>query len=75
MTKNSPVEDVSVDGGVIRLGQFLKFSSLIDSGGNAKDAISEGHVHVNGKAELRRGYQLKDGDVVTFQERSVRVRY
>ncbi|WP_062213876.1 RNA-binding S4 domain-containing protein [Demequina oxidasica] len=75
MTTNQPVEDVRVDGEVIRLGQFLKLAGLIDSGANAKEAVMDGDVLVNGATELRRGYQLKDGDLVTFQDRSARVRY
>lgn len=75
MTQKHAIDDMHVQGDVIRLGQFLKLAGLLDSGGNAKDVISEGDVRVNGAVELRRGYQLKDGDLVTFQERSIRVRY
>ncbi|WP_061965741.1 RNA-binding S4 domain-containing protein [Demequina aurantiaca] len=75
MTTHDSVEDVHIDGDVIRLGQFLKLASLIDSGANAKEVIVDGDVLVNGAPELRRGYQLKDGDLVTFHDRSARVRY
>ncbi|WP_430869167.1 RNA-binding S4 domain-containing protein [Demequina aurantiaca] len=75
MRTNDSVDDFRVEGEVIRLGQFLKLAGLLDSGANAKEAIVNGDVHVNGATELRRGYQLKEGDLVTFQKRSVRVRY
>lgn len=49
---------------VIRLGQFLKHAGLVGSGGEAKVAIVEGDVTVNGLVERRRRRQLKNGDVV-----------
>lgn len=68
------IDDISIDGDVIRLGQFLKFAGLLDSGGDAKEVIIDGLVSVNGEEERRRGRQLRDGDLVTFQGRTVRVR-
>jgi len=48
----------------IRLGALLKLAGLVDSGGEAKVVLAEGRVKVNGSVELRRGAQLKPGDVV-----------
>lgn len=74
MSDSASIADVSIGGDVIRLGQFLKFSGLLDSGGDAKEVIIDGYVQVNGEVDRRRGRQLRDGDVVTFEGRSVRVR-
>lgn len=74
MTNSDPIEDVAIGGEVIRLGQFLKFSGLLDSGGNAKEVIVDGYVSVNGETERQRGRQLHDGDLVAFEGRTVRVR-
>lgn len=74
MTNTDPIDDISIAGDMIRLGQFLKFSGLLDSGGNAKEVIIDGYVDVNGEEERRRGRQLHDGDLVTFEGRTVRVR-
>jgi ribosome-associated protein len=74
MTSNAPIEDVSIGGEVIRLGQFLKFAGLIDSGGDAKEMIIDGYVLVNEEVDRRRGRQLRDGDTVTVEGRTVRVR-
>ena len=41
---------------MIRLGQYLKFANLADTGGQ---------VSVNGEVETRRGRQLHPGDEVT----------
>lgn len=74
MTNSDPIDEVSIGGEVIRLGQFLKFAGLLDSGGDAKEVIIDGYVTVNGEVDRRRGRQLRDGDVVTFESRAVRVR-
>jgi ribosome-associated protein len=74
MTNTDPVDDVSIGGEMIRLGQFLKFSGLLDSGGDAKEVVIDGYVTVNGEVDRRRGRQLHDGDLVSFEGRTVRVR-
>ena len=73
MTNPAPIDDVSIGGEAIRLGQFLKFAGLLDSGGDVKEAIIDGEVMVNGEVDRRRGRQLKLGDVVSFAGRRVRV--
>ena len=50
----------------ITLGQALKASDLVGSGGEAKVLIQAGEVLVNGEVETRRGRQLHGGDVVGF---------
>ena len=74
MSDSDQIDDVSIGGDMIRLGQFLKFAGLLDSGGDAKEVIIDGFVTVNGEVDRRRGRQLHDGDVVTFEGRSARVR-
>ena len=73
MTNPAPIDDVPIGGEVIRLGQFLKFAGLLDSGGNVKEAIINGYVAVNGEVDRRRGRQLQLGDIVSFEGRRVRV--
>lgn len=72
MTTPTPV-DVSIGGDSIRLGQFMKYAGLLDSGGDVKEAIIDGFVTVNGEIDRRRGRQLQLGDVVGFEGRLVRV--
>lgn len=74
MSTSGPIDDISIGGEVIRLGQFLKFAGLLDSGGDAKEVIIDGYVAVNGEVDRRRGRQLRDGDLVSFEGRTVRVR-
>jgi ribosome-associated protein len=73
MTNQAPIDDVPIGGEVIRLGQFLKFAGLLDSGGNVKEAIIDGYVTVNGEVDRRRGRQLQLGDIVAFEGGTVRV--
>ncbi|MCS5718448.1 RNA-binding S4 domain-containing protein [Herbiconiux sp. CPCC 205763] len=73
MTNSDPIDDVSIGGDSIRLGQFLKFAGLLDTGGIVKEAIIDGLVSVNGEVDRRRGRQLQLGDVVSFDGRRARV--
>ena len=59
---------------MIRLGSFLKYAGLLDSGGDAKEMIIDGLVTVNGEVDRRRGRQLHAGDVVEVDGRRARVR-
>lgn len=72
MASSAPL-DVPVGSETIRLGPFLKFAGVLDSGGDVKEAIIDGYVTVNGEVERRRGRQLQVGDVIAFEGRSFRV--
>jgi ribosome-associated protein len=48
----------------LRLDQFLKLSSITESGGQAKLMIQNGDVKVNGEIETRRRKKLVADDVV-----------
>lgn len=65
--------DVTIRDDSIRLGQFLKLASLIESGAEAKEVIADGLVSVNGDVETRRGRQLVIGDVVEIGGQQARV--
>ncbi len=67
------VQEVEIRGDVIRLGQLLKLAALADSGGEARELLTEGVVTVNGEPEARRGRQLHRGDVVSVGDETVRV--
>lgn len=73
VTRPTPIDDVPIGSDGIRLGQFLKFAGILDSGGDVKEAIIDGFVTVNGEVDRRRGRQLQVGDIVSFEGRSVRV--
>jgi ribosome-associated protein len=56
------------------LGQALKASNLVGSGGEAKVLVQTGEVRVNGEAETRRGRKLKEGDVVEVGDERLEIR-
>jgi ribosome-associated protein len=57
----------------IELCQFLKFGGLTDSGGQAKMAISQGLVLVNGAVETRKRRKLAVGDTVVLGGQTIMV--
>ena len=65
--------DVPIRGASIRLGQLLKLASVADDGGTARELVERGLVAVNGEVETRRGAQVRVGDVVTVEDRAIRV--
>jgi ribosome-associated protein len=73
MKPEVPPHEVAITDGMIRLGQFLKLANLVDSGSDARQHTAAGAVRVNGEVELRRGRQLRRGDVVTMGGESARV--
>lgn len=54
-------DDVVPVEGEIRLGQFLKLASLVDSGAEARELVADGEVRVDGEVETRRGRRLQAG--------------
>lgn len=48
----------------IKLDAFLKFAGVCMTGGEAKLAIQDGDVSVNGQPCAMRGKKLRPGDVV-----------
>jgi ribosome-associated protein len=67
------IRDVPVRDDGIRLGQLLKLAGLVDAGSDVRPLLAEGVVTVDGRVELRRGRQLKKGDVVAVGDDKVRL--
>ncbi len=57
----------------IKLGQALKAANLVENGVEAKFAIQDGLVLVNGKPEFQRGKKLVDGDMVEFEGNTIKI--
>jgi ribosome-associated protein len=67
------MREVKIDTEFIKLDQFLKFESIVGSGGEAKNIISDGMVKVNGSVELARGKKLHKGDTVVVFDESYKI--
>ncbi|MBD5547714.1 MAG: RNA-binding S4 domain-containing protein [Lachnospiraceae bacterium] len=57
----------------IKLGQALKAAGLVESGVDAKFAIQDGYVKVNGQKEVQRGKKLYNGDIVEFEGNQIKI--
>lgn len=57
----------------IKLGQALKAAGLVESGVDAKFAIQDGLVKVNGQVETQRGKKLVEGDIVEYDGNSIKI--
>ena len=67
------METIKLRDDYIKLGQALKAAGLVESGLDAKYAILDGLVKVNGNVEYQRGKKLKDGDIVDFDGNSIKI--
>lgn len=57
------MQTIQISDEYIKLGQALKLAGLVSSGMEAKIAIQDGEVKVNGVTDTRRGKKLYSGDV------------
>lgn len=66
MTKRR--EEIEIRTEFIKLDSFLKFAGVTDTGGQAKELVLEGLVHVNGEVCTMRGKKIRPGDVVEIDD-------
>ncbi len=57
----------------INLDQFLKWASLVSTGGEAKLIIQAGEVLVNGEVEKKRSKTLVNKDIIKYDEESYQI--
>jgi ribosome-associated protein len=57
----------------IELNKLLKVMSLVQTGGEANQCIMDGIVLVNGQVELQKRKKLRPGDVVEFEDETVKI--
>jgi len=65
--------EIKIDTEFIKLDQFLKFTGLVNTGGEAKNIIMEGRVMVNGEVERARGKKLRVDDIVELDGRKYKI--
>ena len=64
---------ISIHTEFIKLDALLKFANLCATGGEAKNAVLEGLVKVNGEVCTMPGRKIRPGDTVLFQNESIEV--
>lgn len=67
------MEKIKLRDEYIKLGQALKAANLVESGVDAKFAIQDGLVKVNGEVSYQRGKKLVAGDVVEFDGETIKI--
>jgi ribosome-associated protein len=67
------MRDVEITKEPIQLYKILKFEGLVSNGGEAKAAVAEGQVLVNGKIETRKRKQIVSGDIIEFGDEKMRI--
>jgi S4 domain protein YaaA len=55
------MKEIKITTEYITLGQFLKFTGIIDTGAQSKIFLENEKVMVNGEEEYRRGRKLYEG--------------
>lgn len=69
------METITITMEYIKLQDLLKFAAAVQTGGEAKLAVQEGEVSVNGEVCTMRGKKIRPGDVVAFNEQELTVVY
>jgi ribosome-associated protein len=73
MTEMNIARVVEIKKEPTELYKILKFENMVQSGGEAKFAISEGLVRVNGAVETRKRRKIMSGDLIEFGGNIIRV--
>lgn len=71
--KGESMKTVKLREEYIKLGQALKAAGFVDSGAEAKTAVLDGLVKVNGETDTRRGKKLYAGDIVEFDGEQIKI--
>lgn len=66
--------EIGISTDYIKLDSLLKFAGVVETGGEAKEAVQSGQVQVNGEVCTMRGKKLRPGDVVTLEGVQLTVR-
>ncbi len=69
------METITITTEYIKLQDLLKFAAAVQTGGEAKLAVQEGEVSVNGEVCTMRGKKIRPGDVVVFNGQELTVVY
>ena len=67
------VTEIKINTEFIKLDSLLKFAGVAETGGIAKELVTEGRVKVNGETCLMRGKKIRNGDKVQLDEISAEI--
>jgi len=58
---------IKINSPFITLGQLLKYTNIIQNGGEVKFYLMENDVFINGVLDVRRGKKIYPGDIVKIK--------
>ena len=67
------MKNINIKDEYIKLEQALKLAGEFSMGSDAKYAIKDGNVLVNGNVEIQRGKKLRDGDIFSYNNNEYRI--
>lgn len=67
------MDSIKIKDEFIKLGQGMKLAGLVNEGVEAKYAILEGEVRVNGEVCTQRGKKLIPGDEFDYRGQKIKV--
>ncbi len=67
------MREIKISREPVELYKILKFEGIVTSGGEAKSAIGEGQVLVNGLVETRKRKKMLSGDTVEYLGEKYRI--
>ena len=69
------MQTITITTEYIKLHDLLKLASAVQTGGEAKLAVQNGEVTVNGEVCTMRGKKIRPGDVTAFHGQELTVAY
>ncbi|MDE6742395.1 MAG: RNA-binding S4 domain-containing protein [Lachnospiraceae bacterium] len=67
------MDSIKIKDDFIKLGQALKLAGLVNEGVEAKYAVMDGKVKVNGEICTQRGKKLIPGDEFNYRGQTIKV--
>lgn len=67
------MQEVEITKEPVELYKILKFEGLTANGGEAKAAVSDGQVKLNGTVETQRRKKVYSGDVIEFAGQELKI--
>lgn len=64
---------IKIDTEFIKLDSLLKYASIVQTGGEAKDLILGEQVKLNGEIITQRGKKIRPGDVVETLDQIIEI--
>ena len=62
------MKEIKIETEFIKLDQFLKYASIVQTGGEAKMMIQDEMIKLNGEVVIQRGKKIRKGDIIEIED-------